>query len=72
MTRRPETLETLTLTLQMLRYIPRGRKVTAKDLHEQLLDAGVQRDVSPFARGESSGLSANPEQAERTRVGAVE
>jgi len=34
--------------------------------------AGVQRDVSPFARGKSPGLSADPEQAERTRVGAVE
>ena len=50
MTKRPETLETLMLTLQMLRYIPRGRKVTAKDLHEQLLDAGVQRDVRTVQR----------------------
>lgn len=50
MPKRPETAETLILALEILRRIPRGRKVTAKELHQQLLSAGIERDLRTVQR----------------------
>ncbi len=52
MSKRPDNLETLTLTLHMLRRIPRQRqnKITAKAMHEQLQSAGIQRDLRTVQR----------------------
>lgn len=50
MTKRPETLETVLLVLEMLRRIPRGHPVTATKLHEQLSDAGFERDLRSIQR----------------------
>ena len=43
MPQRPDTLETVLLTVELLRRIPRGRKITAAELHCQLKDAGMER-----------------------------
>ena len=52
MSKRPDNLETLTLTLHMLRRIPRQRqnKITAKAMHAQLQSAGIQRDLRTVQR----------------------
>lgn len=50
MSKRPETKETVLLALELLRRIPRGRKVSAKELHEQLADTEVARDIRTIQR----------------------
>lgn len=50
MAKRPDTLETVLLAVELLRRIPRGRKVTAGDLHRQLKDAGIDRDLRTIQR----------------------
>lgn len=50
MTKRPETLETVRLALEILRRIPRNRKVSALELHEQLSDMGIERDLRTIQR----------------------
>jgi len=50
MAKRPETIETTVLALELLRRIPRGRKITARELHEQLLHAGIERDLRTIQR----------------------
>ncbi len=50
MPKRPDTLETTLLAIELLRRIPRGRKVTAAELHEQLHTAGIDRDLRTVQR----------------------
>ena len=50
MAKRPDTLETVLLAVELLRRIPRGRKITASELHGQLKDAGVDRDLRTIQR----------------------
>jgi len=50
MPKRPDTLETVLLALELLRRIPRNRKVSAPELHAQLNDAGVVRDLRTIQR----------------------
>lgn len=50
MAKRSDTLETLLLAVELLRRIPRGRKVTASELHRQLKDAGIDRDLRTIQR----------------------
>ena len=50
MAKRPDTLETVLLALELLKRIPRVRKVTASELHEQLADAGIIRDLRTVQR----------------------
>lgn len=50
MPQRPDTLETVRLAVELLRRIPRGRKITAGDLHRQLKDAGMERDLRTIQR----------------------
>jgi predicted DNA-binding transcriptional regulator YafY len=50
MSKRPDTKETVLLALELMRRIPRGRKVTAKELHEQLVDSDVGRDLRTIQR----------------------
>ena len=47
---RPPTRETLAFTLELLKRIPRGRKVSTTDLCGQLLSAGWDRDVRTVQR----------------------
>ena len=42
---RVSALDTVILALELLKRIPRGRRVTAAQLHEQLADQGFQRDL---------------------------
>jgi hypothetical protein len=60
MAKRPDTLETVLLAIELLNRIPRGRKVTASELHTQLKDAGLERDLRTIHRHwlrELGGLS---------------
>ncbi|GMV68849.1 MAG: hypothetical protein AMXMBFR76_12880 [Pseudomonadota bacterium] len=50
MAKRSHTLETVLLAVELLRRIPRGRKVTASELHRQLKDAGIDRDLRTIQR----------------------
>ena len=50
MPKRPDSLETLKLSLQLLRRIPKGRTITASELHKQLLDLGFDRDLRTIQR----------------------
>lgn len=50
MPRKPNTLETVRLTLELLRRIPRTHKVSAPELHRQLLEAGIERDLRTVQR----------------------
>ncbi len=50
MAKRSDTLETVLLALELMRRIPRGRKVTASELHRQLKDAGIERDLRTIQR----------------------
>ena len=48
--KRPDTLETVLLALELLKRIPRTRKVTAAELHAQLAAAGITRDLRTVQR----------------------
>ena len=50
MSKRPDTKETVLLALELLRRIPRGRKISASELHRQLLGAGIERDLRTVQR----------------------
>jgi len=50
MAKHPETLETVRLAIELLRRIPRGRKVSASELHDQLADLGIERDLRTIQR----------------------
>ena len=50
MNQRAHSLETVQLALEILRRIPRGRKVTATELHDQLKGIGFDRDIRTIQR----------------------
>lgn len=50
MPKRSDTLETTLLAIELLRRIPRGRLVTARELHENLQNAGIERDLRTIQR----------------------
>jgi predicted DNA-binding transcriptional regulator YafY len=50
MPKRPDGLESLQMALEMARRIPRGRSVTARELQQQLSDAGYERDMRTIQR----------------------
>ena len=50
MAKRSDTLETVLLAVELMRRIPRGRKVTASELHQQLKDAGIERELRTIQR----------------------
>jgi predicted DNA-binding transcriptional regulator YafY len=50
MHKRSDTMETTKLAVELLRRIPRARKITASELHQQLKDAGIERDLRTIQR----------------------
>lgn len=50
MPQRSDNLETVLLALEILRRIPRSRKVSAQQIHAQLQDAGFARDIRTIQR----------------------
>lgn len=50
MPRRSDTLETVLLVLELLKRIPRGRKISASELHAQLSGSGEARDLRTIQR----------------------
>ncbi len=50
MPRRPDNLETLHFSLELLKRIPRQRKIDSRDLQLQLKEAGYDRDMRTIQR----------------------
>lgn len=50
MPKRSDTLKTVLLALELLRRIPRNRKVSASELHEQIAGLGLDRDLRTIQR----------------------
>jgi predicted DNA-binding transcriptional regulator YafY len=50
MPKRPNSLETLQIALELLRRIPKGRTVTVPQLKRQLAEAGIDRDIRTIER----------------------
>lgn len=50
MATRPKNLETVKLTLEILKRIPRSRWVSVRELHEQLSAAGMERSLRTIER----------------------
>ena len=50
MAKRPDSLETLQLSHELLRRIPKGRTITASELHKQLTEAGYGREMRTIQR----------------------
>ena len=50
MAKRPDGIETVLFTLELLRHIPRSHKVSAADLHDQMSSAGYDRDIRTIQR----------------------
>jgi predicted DNA-binding transcriptional regulator YafY len=50
MAKRPDGIQTVLFTLELLRHIPRSHKVSAAELHEQLSSAGYDRDIRTIQR----------------------
>ena len=50
MAKRSDTIESVLLALELLRRIPRKSKVSASELHEQLSNLGVNRDIRTIQR----------------------
>lgn len=50
MAKRPNSQESITLALELLKRIPRRQKVTASELHKQLQDAGIDRNLRTIQR----------------------
>ena len=50
MPKRPDSFETVRITLELLKRIPRKGGVSAPQLHAQLRDAGLERDVRSIQR----------------------
>jgi predicted DNA-binding transcriptional regulator YafY len=50
MPKRPKSLETVVLALELLRRIPRGGKISAAELHLQLKELGLSRNLRTIQR----------------------
>lgn len=50
MSDKPNTLESVSLAIELLRRIPKHRKVTASELHAQLQEAGFDRNLRTIQR----------------------
>lgn len=50
MSNKPNTLESVGLAIELLRRIPKHRKVTASELHTQLQEAGYDRNLRTIQR----------------------
>jgi predicted DNA-binding transcriptional regulator YafY len=50
MPKRPDTMETVHIALELLKRIPRDGMITAPQLHAQLKEAGIERDLRSIQR----------------------
>lgn len=70
MSKQQGKLDTVMLVIELLRRIPRNRKVTASELHQALRDAGWERDLRTVQRqldAISDGFSQYIERDDRSR-----
>lgn len=50
MAKRTNSVDTTFFSLELLRRIPRSQRITAQELHQQLTDAGIERNVRTIQR----------------------
>lgn len=50
MAKRPTKNETINLAIELLKRIPRSRKISSSELHKQLNEAGLKRDLRTIQR----------------------
>ena len=50
MPKRTNSVDTTFFSLELLRRIPRSQRITAQELHQQLTDAGIDRNVRTIQR----------------------
>lgn len=50
MPKRANSVDTTFFSLELLRRIPRNQRITAHELHQQLMDAGIERNVRTIQR----------------------
>lgn len=50
MAKRPESIETTILAIELLRRIPRNRSISSTELHQQLKNAGIERELRTIQR----------------------
>ena len=67
MSNKADTLETVLMAIELLKRIPRNRKVSASELHAQLIDKGMVRDIRTIQRllevlSERFDIERGPEQ----------
>lgn len=48
--KKPIKSDTLFISLEILKRIPRSRKITASEIHQQLMDAGIERNLRSIQR----------------------
>jgi len=50
MSKRPESLETINLAMELMRRTPRGRKISVAELYDQITKAGPKRTLRTIQR----------------------
>jgi hypothetical protein len=50
MAKRTNSVDTTFFSLELLRRIPCSQRITAHELHQQLMDAGIERNVRTIQR----------------------
>jgi predicted DNA-binding transcriptional regulator YafY len=61
MSKRPNSMETLKISLELLRRIPKSRPVSTTELHQQLAEAGIERDMRTIQRQLEALLECYPD-----------
>lgn len=66
--KRPESSETLGLAIEILKRIPKKRKITCSEIQEQLSEIGIERDIRTIQRQlESLSLHFDIERDDRSK-----
>jgi len=50
MSKRPESLETINLAMELMRRTPRGRKISVAELYDQITKTGPKRTLRTIQR----------------------
>ena len=61
MSKRPNSMETLKISLELLRRIPKSHPVSTTELHQQLAEAGIERDMRTIQRQLEALLECYPD-----------
>ena len=72
MAKRSDTFKTVLMALELLRRIPRKRKVSAPELREQLREFGMERDLPGRHRQRLEALALAATAQATPGVGGIE